>query len=249
MPNGNTTPSESTSPDAISDKIQYYVIKKYDKKEEARLKKIDNDEDLKNEFKQDLRARLQQGKLDDVRFISPSKDEAFQNRATRILRDALFEIDLEMQSEEWNKDPRNVITNEDSANNIAKGADPIRAFSAEILFIQMRIFLYQGAGMDFIFKRTHSHQSVYRGPLGEKWDHNYNLRLIVTNDHNLIYRSNGNGTQTLYRRHNFHNYWLTEKGEDGVINESANGFIWHSNNGVEFYYESQFNSNARCFLN
>src|SRR4030095_12065201 len=32
-------------------------------------------------------------------------------------------------------------------------------------------------GIDFVFRRTYRNQAVFFGPLGAKWDHDYNIRL------------------------------------------------------------------------
>ena len=102
--------------------------------------------------------------------------------------------------------------------------------------------------MDFQFTRTHSNQSNYIGPLGNKWDHNYNLRIRLTPDHNVIYRSTGRASETAYRRHTIYGYWLAEGGEDGIITQIVDGFLWRSSNGLEFYYTQQHSRFSEIFL-
>ena len=58
-------------------------------------------------------------------------------------------------------------------------ADPIMMFCGQFVHA-VQDFKIDGAGIDFVFKRVYGNHAFYNGPLGYKWNHNYNLWLRVT---------------------------------------------------------------------
>ncbi|MEW6516703.1 MAG: RHS repeat-associated core domain-containing protein [candidate division FCPU426 bacterium] len=67
-------------------------------------------------------------------------------------------------------------------------------------FSQHTDFTVNGAGMDFAFRRTYRSRTLYYGPLGPQWDHNYNLRLREENEY-LVEVLTGELKSTLFARH------------------------------------------------
>jgi RHS repeat-associated protein len=79
----------------------------------------------------------------------------------------------------------------------ARTADPVLGFSGQFL-VEVTDFELPGVGLDVKFERTYLHQIDYRGPLGRRWDHTYNLWLRevveLTTDlryEHVVYRSTG----------------------------------------------------------
>jgi YD repeat-containing protein len=64
-----------------------------------------------------------------------------------------------------------------------------------------------GRGFDFELRRKYESQSVYSGPLGWNWDHNYNKRLLELPNGDLLYLD-GTGRKERYR---------ANKSEGGII--------------------------------
>jgi len=55
-----------------------------------------------------------------------------------------------------------------------------------------------GRGFDFEFRRKHESQSIYSGPLGWNWDHNYNMRLLELPNSDLLF-FDGTGRRERYK--------------------------------------------------
>ena len=130
---------------------------------------------------------------------------------------------------------------------IVTTGDPVNIFNGNFIYSNSDVTI-DGAGMNFIFTRYHSHQTLYNGPLGQKWDHSYNLSLRVAEDSDIIYLTTGRLSLSVYRRHNVHGYWLTEGGEDGVIFQTNQGFVGRSANGIEFHYLTQHTKRTNTWL-
>jgi len=118
----------------------------------------------------------------------------------------------------------------------AFGADPVMMFNGQFTHTAQDIQI-AGAGIDFVFVRSYENQAFYKGPLGFNWDHNYNLWLRVSEDKETIIRSTGALREDTFVRHPLFNYWVPPDGQDGIIIENGNSFIWQSPSGAKFFYE------------
>jgi YD repeat-containing protein len=115
-----------------------------------------------------------------------------------------------------------------------------------------------GRGFDFVFARTYRSQSIYSGPLGWGWDHNYNKRLVELYSGDIIYYD-GTGRRERYkkdpitRKYQAPKGWFTQlqKMVDGTFRliypdltveffDSVGRLIKiqdRSNNKMEFFYD------------
>jgi RHS repeat-associated protein len=114
-----------------------------------------------------------------------------------------------------------------------------------------------GRGFDFVFARTYRSQSIYSGPLGWGWDHNYNKRLVELYSGDIIYYD-GTGRRERFKVKDKPGTYLAPKGwfaelkrtEDGAFRlvypegiieffDSVGRLIKiqdRNNNKMEFYY-------------
>jgi RHS repeat-associated protein len=100
-------------------------------------------------------------------------------------------------------------------------ANQVTMYSGQFVYGAEDIFI-DGAGMDFVFRRTYKNQGFYNGPLGVNWDHNYNLRLRVLDGGQSIARLTGGFQESLYVKHALYgqanyNYWVPSPGEHSII--------------------------------
>jgi RHS repeat-associated protein len=121
-------------------------------------------------------------------------------------------------------------------------ADPITMYSGEFVHENEDLKI-DGAGIDFVFRRTYRSQSFSSGPLGFKWDHSYNLWLRISEDGFTIFRTTGQGREEVYYKHpkfdqSGFEYYLPKDGQQGVVLQGNNNiFIWRSPHGDRFVYE------------
>lgn len=149
--------------------------------------------------------------------------------ATRAI--ALAQLNaLEAKQENPSTDP--------TKKNISTGADPVMMFNGQFVHESEDIRI-NGAGIDFVFKRTYKNQSNWDGPLGFNWDHNYNLRLRVAND--TIFRSTGALGEEAYVR-NPNDFFAPPDGQHGIVIENYTleqdvSFIWRAPGGIRYLYQ------------
>src|SRR5262249_31290302 len=73
---------------------------------------------------------------------------------------------------------------------VGTAADPVNLFNGNFSY-STQDFLIDGAGILFSFTRSYSQQAAYNGPLGFKWDHNYNLWISIAADQQQLTLSEG----------------------------------------------------------
>ncbi|HCO93056.1 MAG TPA: hypothetical protein DIU00_03755 [Phycisphaerales bacterium] len=100
-------------------------------------------------------------------------------------------------------------------------ANQVKMYSGQFVYDAEDIFI-DGAGLDFLFRRTYKSQGFYNGPLGVNWDHNYNLWLRILDGGKKIVRLIGGFQESAYVKHDrYHepdfNYWVPPPGEHTVI--------------------------------
>ena len=107
-------------------------------------------------------------------------------------------------------------------HNQAKLEDPVVAFSGEFTHeaTDLRI---DGAGISFAFRRFYRNQTIYSGPLGANWDHNYNLHLREVSPDELVLTT-GELREQAYTRHQTQGYFVPPDGIDGIIQVRGNSF-------------------------
>ncbi len=77
-------------------------------------------------------------------------------------------------------------------------ADPVEHARGEFVH-EATDLVVRGAGVDFAFHRTYRHQTAFDGPLGSRWDHGYNLFLLIDEENATL--ATGGGRLERYRRH------------------------------------------------
>jgi RHS repeat-associated protein len=119
---------------------------------------------------------------------------------------------------------------------ISYAADPVMMFNGQFTHTAQDLHI-NGAGINFQFVRTYKNQSLYKGPLGFHWDHNYNLWLRVLDDQNTIVRSTGQMREDTFVRHEIFDYWVPPDGDDGIIQQNGNSFVYRMMNGTRLFYK------------
>jgi len=88
----------------------------------------------------------------------------------------------------------------------------------------------QGAGLDFAFRRVYRSGAAYLGPLGQSWDHTYNLRLREENDFVLV-RLTGELAEDRFVQHprfgeaEFHYYVPPDGLHDVIVPDDTGSFL------------------------
>ncbi len=102
------------------------------------------------------------------------------------------------------------------------GADPVMLFKGQFVHEVNDIHI-NGAGLDFVFKRTYKNQVIFNGPLGYNWTHNFHIWLRVGDQ--VIFRSTGDLREESFSKHlkfgegftDDFDYWIPPDGQHGVI--------------------------------
>lgn len=108
-------------------------------------------------------------------------------------------------------------SSEDTARwAVHHAANQVTMYSGQFVYDAEDIFI-DGAGMDFVFRRTYKNQGFYNGPLGINWDHNYNLWLRKVDGNQKIVSLTGGFQESTYVKHELHKYWVPPPGEHSII--------------------------------
>ena len=131
-----------------------------------------------------------------------------------------------------------VLPDPSRANTSAAG-EPIVMFSGG--FAQQSDDLHvNGAGIDFIFRRTYRNQSILFGPLGANWDHAYNLRLVEVGE--LLRLKAGDLREHLYKRHprfgqSAFDYFVPPDGQHSIVVPVGDSFASRGPDGLTHVFE------------
>lgn len=125
---------------------------------------------------------------------------------------------------------------------VHRGADPVMLYKGQFAH-EVEDIRIDGAGMDFVFKRTYKNQVPFDGPLGFNWTHNFHSWLRVANQ--TIFRSTGQLREEPYTRHpkfgeggsGEFDYWIPPDGAHGVIFETGDSFVLRMPDGVEHQFK------------
>ncbi len=159
--------------------------------------------------------------------------------------------DLVKQQIEALNEGKSNTSNDSSQEEVAHGADPVMMFNGQFIH-EVEDIRINGAGIDFVFKRTYKNQVPFNGPLGFNWIHNLHIWLRVANQ--TIFRSTGDLREEAFTKHpkfdpqaltDDFNYWIPPDGKHGVIFASANSFTLRMPNGVRYVFERDL---AHTFL-
>jgi len=131
-----------------------------------------------------------------------------------------------------------VLSNDGQTSQHIK-ADPILLFNGQYLHTADDIRL-NGAGIDFVFRRTYRSQTVYSGPLGASWDHNFNL-YARESALGLVLKT-GDLRDEIYTRHprfgeEDYTYFVPPDGIHAVFLPSGNSFTRRTAGGVRQVFE------------
>lgn len=113
-------------------------------------------------------------------------------------------------------------------------SDPVQMFNGEFVH-QEEDLRVNGAGIDFVFRRTYRNQVVFSGPLGANWDHAYNLHLLASG--NDLVLATGELREQRYTRHPTHDYFVPPDGVDATIEAVGETFVRRAPDGVRHIFE------------
>lgn len=123
------------------------------------------------------------------------------------------------------------------------GADPVMLFKGQFVHEASDIHI-NGAGIDFVFKRTYKNQVLFNGPLGYNWTHNFHIWLRVGDQ--VIFRSTGDLREEPFTKHpkfqpnsdGDFDYWIPPDGKNSIIRRAFDGtFFLRMPNGVKHIFE------------
>ena len=131
-----------------------------------------------------------------------------------------------------------VLPDPSRANTSAAG-EPIVMFSGGFAH-QSDDLHVNGAGIDFIFRRTYRNQSILFGPLGANWDHAYNLRLVEAGD--VLRLKAGDLREHIYRRHprfgeSDFDYFVPPDGQHSIVMPIGDSFASRGPDGLTHVFE------------
>jgi hypothetical protein len=119
---------------------------------------------------------------------------------------------------------------------VGTAADPVNLFNGNFSYLTQD-FLIDGAGMVFSFTRSYSQQASYNGPLGFKWDHNYNLWIRVAADQQQLALSEGDLQLHHFKRHEIQDYFVPPDGKCAVIIPVNNSFELREPDGNKIIFQ------------
>ena len=229
MPPPETT-APSTSPDATPGNT-------LSSEEEAALKRM-SDGELRAYWHDYIVTQLRtDGNLEE--YASATGDAEFENKINSIIDQEVNELAENPELAKVDAYALHVkqpSPTQPSDKNVANAADPVNLFNGNFVY-SSQDFQLNGAGFDFVFQRTYAQLSIYSGPLGFNWDHNYNLWLRISEDTTIIHRSNGTLGEETYRKHEHFGYWVPPNGMTGIILENGNSFVLRFPNGSKIFYQ------------
>lgn len=131
-----------------------------------------------------------------------------------------------------------VLPDPSRANTSAAG-EPIVMFSGGFAH-QSDDLHVNGAGIDFIFRRTYRNQSILFGPLGANWDHAYDLRLVESGD--VLRLKAGDLREHVYKRHprfgqSGFDYFVPPDGQHSIVVPIGDSFASRGPDGLMTIFE------------
>lgn len=168
-------------------------------------------------------------------------DESFRTRYEKLQAEVIEDVAPKLFAY-FSSDARHTVTNSTGEHttsaNVAKASDPVQLFDGDFRYTTVD-FQLNGAGIDFVFARTYSQLTNYSGPMGERWDHSYNLWIRVDDGGTSLHRSTGALTEETFARHETFDYWVPPIGVHGIVIEDNESLVFVRNDGNRITYERQ----------
>ena len=126
-----------------------------------------------------------------------------------------------------------------SRANTSAAAEPIVMFTGGFAH-QSDDLHVNGAGIDFIFRRTYRNQSIFFGPMGAGWDHGYDLRLVEAGD--VLRLKAGDLREHVYTRHprfgqSGSDYFVPPDGQHSIVVTAGDSFASRGPDGLMHVFE------------
>ncbi|WP_458208671.1 RHS repeat domain-containing protein [Haladaptatus sp. NG-SE-30] len=118
--------------------------------------------------------------------------------------------------------------------NVHTAADPVTMFNGEFVH-EAEDLRIDGAGIDFVFRRTYRNQVTFDGALGANWDHQYNVFLHETETELVL--TTGELREQRYTRHPAHEYFVPPDGVDAIIKGHGESFVRRAPDGTRHIFE------------
>ena len=125
-----------------------------------------------------------------------------------------------------------------TAQNKAQAGDPVQLFDGDFRYSTVDLQL-NGAGIDFVFARSYSQLTDYAGPMGQKWDHSFNLWLRIDPDGSTLHRSTGALAEETLTKHDSFGYWVPPDGVHGIVVEEHGALVFRRADGSRITYQQQ----------
>ena len=168
-------------------------------------------------------------------------DESWRARYEKLQAEVIEDVAPTLFSY-LSSDDRHTVTNSQGESstvaNVAQASDPVQLFDGDFRYSTVD-FHINGAGIDFVFARTYSQLTNYTGPMGEKWDHSYNLWIRVDAGGTSLHRLTGALTEETFARHETFGYWVPPAGVHGIVVEDGDSFVFARSDGSRITYERQ----------
>ncbi|UCG28157.1 MAG: hypothetical protein JSV24_02010, partial [Bacteroidales bacterium] len=99
-----------------------------------------------------------------------------------------------------------------------------------------------GAGINFEIQRIYRSRTVFFGPFGPSWDHNYNIRLHQENEY-IIVCLTGQQSEHIYVRNPYfgssdYNYYVPPNGVHDILVHEDSSFVLKKPQGMIYRFES-----------
>ncbi|MEU6322774.1 RHS repeat-associated core domain-containing protein [Streptomyces sp. NPDC047009] len=176
-----------------------------------------------------------------LKSIWTVRDPSFQPRYERLQGEVIEDVAPKLFAY-VSSDARYAIVKSTGAlttgANVAQASDPVQLLDGDFRYSTVDLQL-NGAGIDFIFARTYSQLTKYAGPMGEKWDHSYNLWIRVDDGGTSLHRSTGALTEETFAKHETFDYWVPPIGVHGIVVEDNESLVFVRNDGARITYERQ----------
>ena len=122
------------------------------------------------------------------------------------------------------------------------GADPVMMYKGQFIHNVDDIRI-NGAGIDFVFSRRYRNQTIFNGPLGYNWTHNFHVWLREGSS--SIFLSTGDFREEAYIKHprfgetmnNEFDYWMPPDGSHGVFFAENGSYVLRQPNGARQIFE------------
>ena len=103
-------------------------------------------------------------------------------------QDTALKVEILALLSQINSSKRPIAVDDQRDDAAHAAVDPVMLFKGQFVHEVIDIQI-DGAGIEFVFARTYKNQTVFNGPLGHNWTHNFHVWLRVGD--RVIFRSTG----------------------------------------------------------